>query len=182
MDPQRGNIIVYLLVGLAFFGLMTAGIWWVKNRPHDISVIAGLAQQAPAAAPDAKTGNTPPPSQTDTPEPETKPDSTARQQPQNQPNSGSAVPGGQGAPGSAPRSAPSPAPQASAPATGPSAAMPPEDDAEPRPESQTRHTSSPDAVASSGPLEDAATAAMLLGAVTFLVHSFVRSRRLGRSL
>lgn len=32
MKSQRGNIIVYLLIGLVLFGLLLGGLWWVRNR------------------------------------------------------------------------------------------------------------------------------------------------------
>jgi cytoskeletal protein RodZ len=42
MQSERGNAIIYVLVGLVLFGAMLGGLWWVKNR-------VGTVQSAPVA-------------------------------------------------------------------------------------------------------------------------------------
>ena len=32
MKSERGNIVIYLLVGLALFAVLLTGLWWVKSQ------------------------------------------------------------------------------------------------------------------------------------------------------
>lgn len=37
MKSQRGNIIIFLLIGLILFGSISGGLWWLKNRASDVA-------------------------------------------------------------------------------------------------------------------------------------------------
>lgn len=157
MNNERGNIIVYLLVSLALFGVLLGGAWWVKNR-------AGAAgTPATPVATSAEKKSTP---KADQPQTTVNQDATPSQ------TSGNTSSNTQSQATTPSTSQPSPQ------------TMPPKDDkpTTPRPESQTSSAGSPRAVASSGPVEDSLVTAMLLGTATYTMHSFVRSRRLRKAL
>lgn len=151
MKSERGNVVVYLLVGLVLFGLLLSGAWWVKN------------QSSRATAPVASTDKTQPQTETKVSQ-DDKPAKTDNKPAENQPK-----------PTPAPTPA-SPAPSNPAPAPVPTPAP---SVAPTRPESQTPRigTTGPSSVASSGPLEDAITSSLLIGGVTFATASYLRSRR-----
>jgi|JI10StandDraft_1071094.scaffolds.fasta_scaffold305554_2 cytoskeletal protein RodZ len=152
MKSERGNIIVYLLVGVVLFGLLLGGLWWVKARVAD-------KPSAPVATTNEQ--NKP------TTETEVNQDGTQETKPSEETTTeAEATPSTPAVP--APTS-PAPTPAAVTPA--PTASALP-------PESQTPRTGpSPSNVAASGPLENALGTSFGLGVLAYLGTSFVRSRR-----
>lgn len=153
MKSERGNIIVYLLVGVVLFGLLLGGLWWVKARVADKpggSIATTEERDKPTTETNVDQDKTPEQKPTEevtteteaapsTPEPVTPPAPTT----------------------------PAPAPVTPGPTT---PALPPE--------SQTPRTGpSPGNVAASGPLESALGTSLGLGVLAYLGTSFVRSRR-----
>jgi cytoskeletal protein RodZ len=154
MKSERGNIIVYLLVGVVLFGLLLGGLWWVKARVADTP-----------AAPVATTGE----QDKSTTETEVNQDGT-EQQPTEE-----AATGTENTPTTSAPTSPAPAPATPAPSTTTPAPSTP---APLPPESQTPNTGpSPNGVAASGPVENAIGTSLGLGVLAYLGTSYVRSRR-----
>lgn len=150
MKSERGNIIVYLLVGVVLFGLLLGGLWWVKARVADTPT-------TPVATTEDQNKPT---TETDT---AVDQDGTPEQKPAEEAAPSTPEPA---APAPA-TPAPTPAPVTPAPTT---PVLPPE--------SQTPSTGpSPNNVAASGPLENAVGTAFGLGVLAYLGTSFARSRR-----
>lgn len=188
MRSERGNIVVYLLVGLVLFGLLISGIWWVKRQAGSSLKSPVATQNAPAKpSTDTKVSQDEKPTQTDPEKPANSPENT--------PASNDGGQTGQSAPSTATPTPPSNTPT-TAPSSGtsssstitpsvtpPSSQTVPNQNASPvvpaRPESQTPHvaTTGPSSVASSGPLEDMIVSSVLIGGVVFAVTSYARSRR-----
>ena len=156
MKSERGNIIVYLLVGVVLFGLLLGGLWWVKARVAD-------KPSAPIATTEEQNKPT-----TDT---EVNQDGTPEQKKPEETTTGTeaTTPTPPVAPAPPVPAPTTPAPVTPAPTT-PPAVLPPE--------SQTPRTGpSPNNVAASGPLENALGTSFGLGVIAYLGTSFVRSRR-----
>lgn len=148
MHRQRGNIVIYLLVGMVLFGMLLTGIWWTKTRVSravttpqavqptvDKTVETTLDQDSRAPVQDT-TKATP------------SPDTTSAQ----------------------PAAPAYPSQTSSTATTTPSAAPT-------KPESQTPRTAAAGPVAASGPVEDSLVSAALLGSVAYATTMYVRSRR-----
>lgn len=172
MKSERGNIVVYLLVGLVLFGVLLGGVWWVKNRVANKPTPVGTTQEEKTVQPGTDT-------QVDQDKaPETKPEETkpAETKPEEQAPSTSSVPA-------------TPAPEtnnaggisssaSSTPTTNGAATNRGTDLAALPPESRMASTGpSPTNVAASGPLENALGTSLGLGIVTFLGSSYVLSRK-----
>jgi cytoskeletal protein RodZ len=166
MKSERGNIIVYLLVGLVLFGVLVGGVWWVKNRVANkpTPVATTTEQKVVQPGTDTKVDQDS--------KPATKP---AETKPAEQP-----APAAPATPAQ-PTTPQNTTNNSSTPATGSTsgttngrasdlAALPPE--------SRTASAGpSPNNVAATGPLENAIGTSLGLGIVTFLASSFVRSRK-----
>lgn len=154
MKSERGNVVVYLLVGLVLFGLLLSGAWWVKN------------QSSRATSPVATSSQ---------PKPETETKVTQDEKPASEQKPAD----NQARPNPTPTPTPAPTPASPAPSNPTPAPAPAPNVAPSRPESQTPRigTTGPSAVASSGPLEDAITSSILIGGATFATASYLRSRR-----
>ncbi len=151
MKSERGNIIVYLLVGVVLFGLLLGGLWWVKAR------VADKPGGSIATTEDRDKATTETEVSQDAPEQKPSEETTTEAAPSN-PEPVAPAPT---------TPAPTPAPVTPAPTT---PVLPPE--------SQTPRTGpSPDNVAASGPLENAVGTAFGLGVLAYLGTSFARSRR-----
>jgi cytoskeletal protein RodZ len=152
MNSERGNIIVYALVGLVLFGILLGSLWWVKSQVAD--------------APDAPVATT---------EEQSKPKTDTEV---NQDTTQQGTTSQDAAPADTTPQAPSTSPQQTAPvqtapATPPASAAP----ATP-PESQTPRTGpSPNNVAASGPVDSTIGTSLALGVIAYFGTSFVRSRR-----
>lgn len=48
MKSERGNIIVYVLVGLVLFGALAGSVWWVNNRAQTETQAPVATESAPA--------------------------------------------------------------------------------------------------------------------------------------
>lgn len=156
MKSERGNIVVYLVVGLVLFGLLLTGLWWVKSRaPKTVSVPQVVqTKEKSSDKPETKInqdegGSTPTGSSsttssdqstTDTNNTTTPPSSDYPQQ-----TSSTAT---------------------STPSVAPS-----------RPESQTPNTLANGPVAASGPVEDSLMSAIALGGAAYMSTAYVRSRK-----
>lgn len=151
MKSQRGNVIVYALVGLVLFGVLAGSIYWIRNRSTPAPVASNNQTQE-----ETKT--------------EVKQDETPAQSAEESAagNSEAQTPSGTGTPNTS-----------GAPATTPAPVQSSRDTATPTtPESQTPRTGpSPTAVAASGPLENSLISSLVLGTATFAGASYVRSRR-----
>ena len=151
MKSERGNIIVYLLVGVVLFGLLLGGLWWVKARVADKpggSIATTEEQNKPGTETNVEQDRTPEqkPSEEATTETEATPSTPAAPAPT------------------------TPAPSTPAPVTPAPVA--------PAPESQTPRTGpSPSGVAASGPVENMIGTSIGLGVLVYFGTSFVRSRR-----
>lgn len=170
MKSERGNVIIYLLIGIVLFGAMLTGVWWVKKKNTQ-------TVSAPIATNSQK--------QSDSPETTIHQDAGGSTQAQSEQNN-SGTPSTTGSATTPQATAPSPQyPQQSSststnqpsnssqsatnttPSAGPST-----------PESQTAPTGTTHAngVAATGPVEDM-TSALALGGVIYTATLYVRSRR-----
>lgn len=149
MESQRGNIIVYLLIGLVMFGALLSGLWWIKTRAGGEKPTV-VAEESQSAQNDKKT-----------------PAETSVEQ--------DAVPATD-EPTPTPAPAATPAPANNPPAQRPAPSAPQTQPVLP-PESQTNRTPKPNEVASSGPVENGLITASGLGVLAYLSTSYVRSRR-----
>lgn len=50
MQSQRGNIIVYLVVGLVLCGAFLTGLWWVKRQSTPVAVVSTTSRAGDKAA------------------------------------------------------------------------------------------------------------------------------------
>ena len=173
MKSERGNIVVYLLVGLVLFGVLLGGVWWVKNRVANKATPVATTQDEKTVQPGTDT-------QVDQDKaPETKPEESkpAETKPEEQSPSSPSIPA-------------TPAPETNnsggstnssnseTPATNGTATSRGTDLAALPPESRMASTGpSPANVAASGPLENALGTSLGLGIVTFLGSSYVLSRK-----
>lgn len=166
MKSERGNIVVYLVVGLVLFGLLLTGIWWVKSR-------------APKAV------STPQIAQTDNKKADDKPETTINQDEggttptgaSSSQNNDASTPAANNASDQAttgqstPPSSDYPSQTSSTATTTPSAAPT-------RPESQTPNLTETGPVAASGPVEDSFMSALALGGAAYMSTAYARSRKM----
>lgn len=173
MKSERGNIIVYLLVGLVLFGVLIGGVWWVKNRVANKPATVATTKEEKTVQPSTDTkvdqDKTPDNNPAETKPEESKP---AETKPAEQP---------------APAAPATPAPETNTRSTTPSTsgntssttpATSGNDLAALPPESRTASAGpSPNNVAASGPVENAIGTSLGLGIITFLASSFMLSRK-----
>ena len=160
MQSERGNVVVYLLIGLVLFGAMLSGVWWVKKQvSKPVSVPIATNSQNKSTTPETTiqqdTGGTAGSQPTDQ-QSQSVPSQSSPEFPQQTSSTSTSEP-------STGRSESS-SQQTSTPST---------------PESQTAPTGTTHAagLANTGPVEDGIVSAMLLGIATYAFVLYARSRR-----
>lgn len=152
MRSQRGNIIVYLLVGIVLFSALIGTMWWVKNRVATTPAPVATTEQTQKSGTETKVDQD---SKPETTNEQTNTGSAEEQKPDTSqtttPPSTSTQPGS----GSGASSNTTLPPESQTPRTGPA----------------------PSNVAASGPIENAMGTSLGLGIITYLASSFVRSRK-----
>ena len=158
MRSERGNIVVYIIVGLALFGALLTGVWWVKS--HAPKTVA--APHVATSKDEAKMTET-----------------TIKQDETSKPNESSAATDQATPAPSTSNTTPAPTIPGDYPSQSSSTSTTTPSATPPKPESQTPHaTSGP--VAASGPVEDSIMNALALGGAVYIVAAYLRSRRLAR--
>ncbi|MEO5691048.1 MAG: hypothetical protein ABIQ64_02580 [Candidatus Saccharimonadales bacterium] len=147
MKSQRGNVIVYALVGLVLFGVLAGSIYWVRQRSTPAPVATNNQTQEQTKTEVKQDEN-----------PAQSAEKPAAGNSETQTPSGPGTSSGTGSsnPVQSNRDTTNPSkPESQTPRTGPS----------------------PAAVAASGPLENSLISSIVLGTATFAGTSYVRSRR-----
>lgn len=172
MRSERGNIVIYLLVSLVFFGLLLTGMWWVKKQAARTMSVAPTTTQKTDKKPEVETKISQDDVRADK-DRQTASDATvgANSTPPADTGRTSSTATTNSSPSSSPATTPQPL------GGGPTASSSPS--TTPPPESQMPHVSStgPSNVASSGPVEDALLSSTVLGGVVYVGVLFARSRQ-----
>jgi len=156
MKSERGNIVIYLLVGLALFAVLLTGLWWVKSQAPKTVAAPETTQTTTNTTPSVETTINQDDRGATTTEPTTPDTSTSTTTSPQTPSQDY------------------PSQTSSTSTTTPSSSAAPT-----QPESQTPHSTSIVPVAASGPVEDSIMTALALGGVAYVTTAYIRSR--GRS-